>query len=90
MIPILLVYLLIINALAIALMLADKQKARKKHWRIPEAALLTVAVLGGSLGALMGMRIGHHKSLHLKFAIGLPLIFTAHLTLGIFLYTNLK
>ena len=67
-------YLLIINALALLLMLIDKVKAKKKAWRIPEATLLTVAALGGSIGALAGMYTVRHKTQHLKFTLGIPLI----------------
>lgn len=82
-------YLLIINVLGMALMLSDKQKARKNKWRIPEATLMTVAVLGGSVGVLLGMRLFRHKTLHLKFSLGVPLILVAQILLGIFLYTNI-
>ena len=67
-------YLLIINAVAFLLMLADKQKAKKKLWRIPEATLLTCAALGGSIGALAGMYTFRHKTKHLKFTLGVPAI----------------
>ena len=67
-------YLLIINAIAFFLMLADKQKARKKKWRIPEATLIGVAVIGGSVGALAGMYTFRHKTKHPKFTIGVPVI----------------
>ena len=50
-----LAYLLLINALGFLFMYADKQKARKKQWRIPEATLMTIAALGGSVGSLLGM-----------------------------------
>ena len=78
-------YLLLINALAFLLMLADKQKARKKAWRIPEATLLTVAALGGSLGATIGMHLFRHKTRKLKFSLGLPLMLIAHILLLYFL-----
>lgn len=68
------IYLIIMNALGFALMRADKIKAQKNHWRISEKALLTVAALGGSFGCYCGMRIFHHKTLHLKFSIGLPVM----------------
>lgn len=71
---ILLIYLLLINAAGFLIMLADKQKARKKLWRIPEAALLTVALFGGSLGSLIGMRVFHHKTRKPKFYLGIPAI----------------
>lgn len=78
-------YLILINALAFLLMLADKHKARKKAWRIPEATLLTVAALGGSLGATIGMHLFRHKTRKLKFSLGLPLMLIAHILLLYFL-----
>lgn len=69
-----LIYLLIINACAFMLMLADKVRARKKLWRIPEATLLTAAALGGSIGALAGMYTFRHKTRHPKFTLGVPAI----------------
>ena len=73
------VYLLIINAVAFLFMLADKIKARRDSWRISENTLLLLAILGGSLGATLGMRIFRHKTLHLKFSLGLPLCLVAHI-----------
>ena len=70
----LLVYLLIINAVGFALMLIDKWKAKKNRWRIPEATLMTVAALGGSIGSLIGMYTVRHKTRHLKFVAGIPVI----------------
>ena len=67
-------YLLIINAAGFLLMLADKWKAKKNRWRIRESTLLLVAALGGSLGSLAGMYLFRHKTLHLKFTLGIPLI----------------
>lgn len=69
-----LIYLLIINALGFVLMLADKYKARKNKWRIPEKTLMLVAALGGSIGSLIGMYTVRHKTQHLKFTLGIPLI----------------
>lgn len=68
-------YLLIINALGLLIMLADKEKAKKHLWRIPESTLLTVAALGGSIGCYAGMRLFHHKTRKPKFYIGIPVIF---------------
>ena len=70
-------YLLIINAAGFLLMLADKWKAKKNRWRIRESTLLLVAALGGSLGSLAGMYLFRHKTLHLKFTLGIPLILAA-------------
>lgn len=78
---ILLLYLCIINALSFLLMLIDKQKAKKKRWRIRERTLLGVSAIGGSLGGLLGMYLLRHKTLHKQFAIGIPLMFVAHLIL---------
>ena len=78
---ILFLYLVIINALGFLLMLIDKYKARKNLWRIPEASLITIAIIGGSIGSLIGMRLFRHKTKHPKFAIGIPII----LALQIFL-----
>lgn len=70
----LLLYFLIINAVSFLLMLADKRKAQKKLWRIPESTLLLTAVMGGSLGSLAGMYTFRHKTRHLKFTLGIPAI----------------
>ena len=77
------VYLILINAFALALMLADKQKARKNRWRIPERTLMAVAILGGSLGAMIGMNLFRHKTRHPKFSIGLPVIFAVQVVLAV-------
>ena len=80
---ILLAYLLLINAVGFLLMLIDKWKARKNRWRIPEATLMTVAALGGSVGSLAGMYTVRHKTQHLKFTVGIPLILVVQIFLGI-------
>ena len=74
-------YLVLVNALAFLLMLIDKQKARRGAWRIPEATLLGVAAIGGSIGGILGMRLFRHKTRHLKFSLGLPLILAAQIVL---------
>lgn len=80
-----LLYLLLINATAFLLMLMDKQRARRNRWRIPERTLLGAALLGGSIGALMGMYTMHHKTRHLKFTLGVPAILIAQIALAIWL-----
>ena len=85
---ILILYLLIINAVSFLLMLADKRRSVKKAWRIPEATLLGIAAIGGSLGAVAGMRLLRHKTLHLKFSVGVPLMLAVHIILLIILYTK--
>lgn len=89
MLPLLLFYLVIINALSFLIMLADKQKAKKHLWRIPEATLLTVAILGGSIGTLAGMRCFHHKTKKPKFRIGIPLILSLQLLLAAFILAKM-
>ena len=73
----LLYYLLLINAAGLALMLVDKWKAKKNRWRVRESTLLLVAALGGSVGSLAGMYLFRHKTQHLKFTLGIPLILAA-------------
>lgn len=73
----LLYYLLIINAAGFLLMLVDKWKAKKNRWRVRESTLLIVAALGGSIGSLAGMYLFRHKTQHLKFTLGIPLILAA-------------
>lgn len=74
-------YLILVNAAAFALMFADKQKAIRSQWRIPEKVLIGVAVMGGSIGVIAGMYTFRHKTRHAKFKYGLPLILLAQLYL---------
>lgn len=85
MTKLILLYLLIINAIGFVLMLVDKHKARKNLWRIPEATLMTAAALGGSIGCLIGMYTVRHKTRHLKFTLGIPLILAAQSALALYL-----
>ena len=79
-------YLIAVNALSFLLMLADKHRARKKLWRIPERTLLGAAIIGGSLGSLVGMYLFRHKTKHPKFSVGIPVILLLQLSLaGFFL-----
>lgn len=84
----LLVYLFLINAAGFVLMLIDKYKARKNLWRIPEATLLSVAAVGGSLGVLLGMQIARHKTKHLKFSLGVPVIFAVHCVAAVLIVSS--
>lgn len=76
---ILILYLILINLAAWGLMGADKYRARKHAWRMPERTLFAVALLGGSLGAILGMYLWHHKTKHWYFVIGMPLILVAQI-----------
>ena len=79
------IYLSVINALGFLLMLVDKWKARKNRWRIPEATLMTVAALGGSAGSLLGMYLVRHKTQHLKFTLGIPLILAVQVVIAVWI-----
>ena len=70
----LLYYLIFINVVTFLVYGIDKWKAKQGSWRISEATLLILAAIGGSIGALLGMKIWHHKTMHKKFKYGLPLI----------------
>lgn len=80
------IYLILMNALTFLLMLADKLLAQNKRWRIPEATLIGMAILGGSVGGLLGMYLCRHKTRKPKFSVGLPLILVAHVLLLVLLY----
>lgn len=90
MVLLLLFYLVTINALGFLIMLADKEKAKKRLWRIPEATLLTVAALGGSIGCLAGMKVFHHKTRKPKFYIGIPVILALQLILGVIVFLSIQ
>lgn len=78
-------YFLAANAAAFVLFGADKRRARRGQRRIPERTLFLSAGLGGCVGAILGMRVFHHKTLHKRFRYGLPAILTLQLLLAGFL-----
>lgn len=82
---VLIYYLLGINLLTFFVYGIDKWKAKRDKWRIPEATLLMLAALGGSVGALLGMTVFHHKTKRKKFLIGVPLILLAQLAVAYFI-----
>ena len=90
MLKFILIYLAAINLLLIALMGADKAKAKRHDRRVPEATLFFLAALGGSLGGLLGMHAFHHKTLHRSFRIGFPALLLCQLALGAFLCLKWK
>lgn len=71
---ILIIYFVTINVATFLVYGVDKWKAKRSKWRITEAALLLLAVLGGSIGAWLGMKVWRHKTMHKKFKYGIPLI----------------
>ena len=76
------IYLLAVNFVAFLLYGDDKSRARRHAWRIPEKVLMGAAVIGGSIGALLGMSIFHHKTRKPKFPIGIPLIMLVEVGTG--------
>ena len=81
-------YLLFINAATFIIYGIDKDKAKKAKWRISEATLLTMAAVGGSIGAWLGMKAWHHKTQHRKFKYGVPIILLIQIALMIYFHLN--
>lgn len=79
------IYLIAINVITFFLYGIDKMKAQRSKWRIPEAVLLGLAVIGGTIGALFGMRVWNHKTKHKIFKYGLPLLLLIQILLLYFL-----
>ena len=73
--------IIVINVITFLVYGIDKWKAKQGSWRISEVFLLLLAVIGGSIGALLGMQVWHHKTMHKKFKYGLPLILLAQIAL---------
>lgn len=85
----LLIYLLIINVVALIAYAIDKFKAQHNRWRIPEATLIIMSFLGGALGAFLGMYLFRHKTKHWKFRILVPLALVLWIAAIVFLYMNI-
>ena len=82
-------YLILINLIGFVTMGIDKRKARKKLWRISESTLFFIAIIGGSLGSILGMRVFHHKTRHWYFVYGMPLILVLQVVLTYFIAKGL-
>ncbi len=78
------IYLLAVNLIGFALMGIDKRKAKKRAFRIPEATLFLVAIIGGSIGSILGMHLFHHKTRHWYFLYGMPAILVLQIILVVF------
>ncbi len=89
LVKIVLLYLAIINLVAFIMYWRDKRKAKKNVWRTPEATLIGVAAIGGSIGALASMYIFRHKTQHAKFKYGVPAILIVQIALAVALYVLL-
>ena len=79
-------YLLIINAVGFLFMMADKRKAIKNQWRIPERVIILTAAIGGSIGTILGMYAFRHKTKNLNFTLGLPVVAILQIAIVLVLY----
>lgn len=84
------IYLIGINILTFFVYGIDKWKSKQGGWRISESTLLLLAVIGGSIGALTGMKVWHHKTMHKKFKYGLPLILLAQIIIIFLVATHIS
>ena len=80
------IYLLIVNLWAFALMGIDKRRAKKDAWRIKEKTLFLPVLLGGGVGGILGMKTFRHKTKHIKFIVGMPLILAAQIVIAVLIY----
>ena len=87
---ILVIYLLAVNLLTFILYGIDKKRARNREWRISEKTLIGIAVIGGSVGAILGMHVFHHKTRHWYFRYGLPVILIIQVLLAWCFYNGLR
>lgn len=76
------IIIVIINIVTFIIYGIDKYKAKKGKWRIPENSLIGLAIIGGSIGAYLGMRVWHHKTMHMKFKYGIPLIIAIQMVIA--------
>ena len=79
-----LAYFITVNVLGLVLFGIDKWKAKHDKWRISEATLLSLTAIGGSIGAWVGMKVWHHKTMHKKFKYGIPLVIVLQFALLLF------
>ena len=82
------IYILVINVVTFFVYGLDKLKAKKSLWRVRESSLLLLAALRGSVGAYLGMKVWHHKTLHKKFKYGVPALLLLHLVLLLYFGLN--
>lgn len=88
MIALLLFCIIGVNVITFVVYGIDKLKAKKGKWRVPETTLLLLAIIGGSIGAWCGVKVWHHKTMHLKFKYGIPLIMAVQVGLLLCLMTR--
>lgn len=87
-ITLIIIYLVSVNCISFLVMGVDKHKARKRAWRIPESTLFVLALIGGSLGSILGMHLFHHKTRHWYFLYGMPAILIIQVLLVLLLMTS--
>ena len=87
-IQLMIIYIIAVNFIGFMAMVIDKAKAKKHAFRIPEATLFTIAIIGGSIGSIIGMRYFHHKTRHWYFVYGMPFILLLQIALLIFIYNG--
>ena len=78
------IYLISINVVGLIAIYSDKRRAIDKQWRIPEKTLFLIAIMGGSIGSILGMKMYRHKTKHLSFKYGMPIILMIQIILSIF------
>lgn len=88
MIALLLSCIIAVNVITFVVYGIDKLKAKKGKRRVSEATLLLLAIVGGSVGAWCGVKVWHHKTMHVKFKYGIPLIMAMHAVLLVYLMTK--
>ena len=81
-------YLVVLNIIGMGVMWADKIKAKKGAWRIPEKTLFLVSILGGSIGTWVGMYLFRHKTKHWYFVVGMPLILVLQIAVAVYIYLH--
>lgn len=82
---VLVLYVIIVNLTGLLAMFIDKQKAKKRAFRIPESTLFIIAIMGGSIGCLLGMYLFRHKTRHWTFVYGMPAILFLQVAAIVFL-----
>ena len=83
---ILLIYLAAVNLFGLIIMGVDKSRAKRRKWRIPEATLFLVAIIGGSIGSIAGMYLFRHKTKHWYFVVGMPVILVLQIIAGLIIF----
>lgn len=83
------IYLMVINLIGFFIMGMDKKRAIRGAWRISEASLFSVALIGGALGCTLGMHFFHHKTKHWYFRFGMPAIFVVQVLFGILILSEM-